>query len=152
MTESFIENIRTYTHVSHDGTETFETLLIGVNIEYIGMNNTLEPPNSKVKSLTRWLRSQYTIQSNKIFAQVPRNIYNYPPELTEHLNCDKIFTEEVFTNNDCDEIRIRYEDDFESIHLIWDLKNDKWTVKSLRKETEENNVESGEWNSHNIFN
>lgn len=72
--------VNTYTH---SGEVLKEVILLSINSGCLGYDNTGSPDNFDRKHINSWMKSNYYINGDKIIAQIPINIQNYPNEVQD---------------------------------------------------------------------
>lgn len=139
--QDLVQKIETYTYSKNEEScQTIEVLLIGVNSNIVGIENTFEPPGFNKKHLTTWMRKNYFFLSGTLFPQVPRRFQDYPDEAKRVFeDTESAFATDVMTEDGY--IHVYYPDtDETAICVTWDTKYDTWSMDRVSQPIEQDNI------------
>lgn len=116
-----VEEFGTQTHEAESGLR--ETVLVGVEENYVGNKNSYPPPNPFEKNLENEMRKGYFHYSGNIIAQIPRKS-NILPTVKQKLELEDI----ILSKNS---VRAYYPLNVEkAISLVWNYPYDTWEIET----------------------
>lgn len=140
-------DINTYTHIIDNSA--IEVVLVGLKPSDLGTHNSKTPNNFNIDHISSWMKSNYNINKNKILAQVPRKIDNYPDKMKNALNINSpsLFLTYISITDD-KVLKFYYpQENDKTIIVRWDIKEDSWCVRdnsmndiSIENMTDENKI------------
>jgi hypothetical protein len=145
---SLSPNIETYTYYEDTDSKPIEVLLIGVNTDIIGADNTFEPPGFNKHHITTWLRKRYFFLNGNLYAQVPRRSIDFPEEAMEQLDFDDGFATDVSYNLEDQKINVFYPlGSSETLILSWNVTTDHWSMSVESVPTIDGNIDTSTLNN-----
>lgn len=117
-----VSELGTQTHYSDDGAR--EVVLIGVDADAVGRDNTYPPPSPYSGDLDVFLRRGYFHHRDEIVAQLPRRSDEYPSM------DEKVELEDICWDNGA--VHAYYPlDDQQAVRVSWLYPNDEWTMETI---------------------
>lgn len=142
----YIKNIETYTHRDAFDGDPMEVLMIGIDADVVGNENSIEPCEFDNYHLSTWLRKRYHITGGTIYAQIPRRLKYYPDVVQEKLDLHNInsFASDVSIDIEENTLNVYYPlNNTTSICLSWHIDDDFWTMKDVEQPNTDDNVIEG---------
>jgi len=138
MVDNVIKNVETYTYIDEVNNGPFEVLLIGVNPQEIGSENTFEPSGFYREHITTWIKKRYYFLDGFLYAQIPVKFKNYPDIVLKQFCNESSFVKNVTYEEDENKVHIYYPiSESESICLSWDLNVDHWSMNKVPQPSNE---------------
>lgn len=139
--QNVASEVYTYTYTEEEE-NTMEILLVGVNTDHLGDDNSLKPQGFNREHITTWLRKRYFFVGSVAYAQVPRRIRNFPDAARKQFEADSSFASDVLIEDT--EIRIYYpKSETESVCLMWDTAVDQWSMSEVTQPSDKENIDVG---------
>lgn len=151
---SVIKNIETYTYLDEiDNIKPLEVILIGVDAQKIGSENSFEPKGFFREHITTWLKEKYFFLDGNVYAQVPKQFKHYPDIVVDKFETESAYISDI-TFNDKGIIHIYYViSSSEAICLSWDIRINHWSMSFVSQPSENGNIitEKGHNTGNKLF-
>jgi|AntDeeMetagen134_2_1112570.scaffolds.fasta_scaffold17111_1 hypothetical protein len=129
--KNIVKQVETYTYLDELNDGPMEVLLIGIDAQNMGTDNTFEPTGFYREHITTWLRERYFFLDGVVFAQVPVQFKHYPQVVVDKFDNELAYATNVSYNNN-GVVYIYYPiSESESICLSWDTTIDHWSMSSV---------------------
>lgn len=129
---SIVKNIETYTYLDELNGNPMEVLLIGVDANKMGIDNSFEPTGFHREHITTWLREKYFFLDGVVFAQVPVLFKHYPDVVVDKFNTETAYVTNVSYNENSGILYIYYPiSDSDAICVLWDTTVDHWSMSAV---------------------
>lgn len=137
--KSLVKQVETYTYIDELDDEPMEVLLIGIDTDRLGADNTFEPPGFNREHITTWLRKRYFFLDGVVYAQVPRRTNDYPEVVQEQFNCGTAFATDI--SQDGPVLNVYYPfNDSRAVRLSWDTAVDHWSMSVVQQPSDNHNI------------
>lgn len=141
MNNDIIVDVETYTYLDEVDGKPMEVLLIGVDTENMGVDNTFEPTGFFKEHITTWLRKRYFFLDGTVFAQIPLQFKHYPEVVINKFENLSSYATNVTCNSDDGVIYIYYPiSDEEAICLTWNTRIDYWSMSKVSQPSSNGNI------------
>jgi hypothetical protein len=140
---SLSPQIETYTYYEDTKQDPMEVLLVGIDTDTIGSENSFQPPGFNKHHITTWLRKRYFFLNGNLYAQVPRRSIDFPAEAIEQLDFEDGFATDVSYNSEDEKVNVFYPlSSSDTLILTWDIGSDHWSMRLESVPTVDGNIDT----------